>query len=126
MVERHRILVLYSQSLFAQGLQRLLEKSGDFEVIGVDLDLQDAVTSLRANHPDAVLVDADDLNVGGKNLLVQVLSETPSVQLVCLTAVDGKVCLYRRELVPVTRSEDLLRALRAPGASTEPHPGTPA
>jgi len=125
-MEKHRVLVFYSQSLFAQGLQRLIEKAGDFEVIGVDLDLQDAVSSLRAHDPDAVLIDADDLGSGGRELLVQLLRETPSIQLVCLTAVDGKVSVYRRELAPVTRSEELLRALRSPWtAAGEERPAAP-
>lgn len=111
-MQRQRVLVLYSQSLFAQGLQRLLEKSSDFEVIGVDLDLEDAVKSIRALHPDAIVVDVDELSGGGRDLIVQVLRETPSLQLVCLTAMDGKVNVFRREQAPVLRAEDLLEALR--------------
>ncbi len=120
---KHRVLVLYSQSLFAQGLQRLLERSGDFEVVGVDLDLNDAVDSLRVIHPDAVVIDADDLSSGGRELLLQLLRETPSIQVVCLTAVDGKVSVYRREQRPVLRSEDLLDALREPGDALEGRDG---
>lgn len=112
MTQRTRVLVLYSQSLFAQCLQRLLENAGDFEVTGVDFELQDAVAALRAGHPDAVVIDADDLNTAGRDLLVQLLRETASVHLVCLTAVEGKVTLYRRDQLPVTRSAELLDALR--------------
>lgn len=107
-----RVLVLYSQSLFAQGLQRLLENAGDFEVVGVDVDIEDAVAALKSHHPEAVVVDADDMSSGGRDLILELLREAASLQVVCLVALDGKVSLYRRELAPVTRSEELLAHLR--------------
>ncbi len=113
MTQKHRVLVLYRQSLFTQGLQRLLETAGDFEVSGVDLDLEDPVASLREINPNAVIVDADDLCTASKELLLLLLRESPSVRIVCLTALDGRVNLYRHEQTPLTRGDEFLNALRS-------------
>jgi chemotaxis response regulator CheB len=110
--QKHRVLVLYRQSLFTQCIQNLLETAGDFEVSGVDLDLEDPVVSLRAFNPDTVVVGANDLCTASKDLLMHLLRESPSVQIVCLTTLDGGVDLYRHEQMPLTRGADLLKALR--------------
>ncbi|MDA8189702.1 MAG: hypothetical protein M0T85_16300 [Dehalococcoidales bacterium] len=106
-----RILVLYSKSLLAQGVENLLRKSEGLEVIGVDLEQRDAVRRIGTLQPEVVIVDGDDLPVYGGSLILQLLREHPSVKVLCISVNGNTVDIYRKSQMAVTRADELVAAI---------------
>jgi len=107
-----RILVLYSKSLFAQGIEKVLKKLEGLEVIGIDLDKPAAIEQIAGLEPDAVIVDSADLPAHNSALILQLLRETPSVKVLCLSITDGSVDIYRKQRFVASKAEELVDALQ--------------
>lgn len=106
-----RILVLYGKSLFAQAIQNLLKKREELEVIGLDLDQSGVVHQVASLHPEAVIVDCDDLNVYGRSLILQVLNESPDAKILCITVNGNSIDIYRKRQVEVTKTDELVEVI---------------
>lgn len=110
-MDKRRILVLYSKSLLAQGVENLLKKTDGLEVIGIDLEKKEAVNEINQLNPEAVIIDGDDIPAGGGALILQVLRENPSVKVFCISTNGSNVDVYRRSQVSVTRADELVAAI---------------
>ena len=107
-----RVLVLYSRSLFAQGIEKLLRKVEGLETIGIDLDRPEAIEQICDLRPDAVIVDTADLPARGSALILQLLRDNSSVEVLCLSVLDGSMDIYRKQHFVVNRAEELVEALQ--------------
>ena len=107
-----RVLVLYSKSLFAQGIEKLLRKVEGLEIIGIDLDKPAAIEEISALTPDAVIVDTADLPARGSALILQLLRDNSSVKVLCVSVVDGSMDIYRKQHFVVSKAEELVEALQ--------------
>ncbi|TAK33695.1 MAG: response regulator transcription factor [Chloroflexota bacterium] len=107
-----RVLVLYSKSLFAQGIEKVLKKLEGLDVIGIDLDQPAAMEHISDLEPDAVIVDSADLPAHNSALILRLLRETPSVKVLCLSINDGTVDIYRKQRFVASKAEELVEALQ--------------
>ncbi len=107
-----RIVVIYRKSLLAQGLEALLKRTAGLEVVGMDFEREDAAQHIAVFHPEAVIVDVDELGIVGKTLIMQVLQENPSVKVFCLSINGNNVDVYQRRQMAVTKADELVEAIR--------------
>ncbi len=113
-MSNRRIMVLYGKSLFAQALQNLLKKREGLEVIGLDLDKTEVSMQVASLHPEAVIIDCDDLNVYGRSLILQVLNESPDAKILCVTVNGNNVDIYRKKQVEITKTDELVEVIIGP------------
>lgn len=80
-----RILLVDDHTLFRSGLKALLQRQGDFEVVGEAADGLEGVKQAEQLAPDVVLLDLDMPVMNGREALVQLLDGHPQLAVLMLT-----------------------------------------
>lgn len=112
-MEKRRVLLLGAQRLLVEGLQTILSKLDDVELIGPwDLD-SSVLFRLPEEAPDLVLV-ADD---GGQHesvafLTSQIMEQHPELPIVWVGLKEKAMRLYSSHTLPA-RTADLVEAIRS-------------
>ena len=97
-----RVLLVDDHTLFRSGVRALLQRHGDFEVVGEAQDSLEGVERAAALKPDVILLDLHMPGIAGKDSVKLFLEAAPQTHIVMLTVSES--------------AEDLLDSLRA-GAS---------
>jgi len=108
---KRRVLVLYSRSLLAQAVARLLERGQGLEVMGLDLDQPRVADQAQAYHPEWVLVDSAELPQGWSLLAFELWRQNPRVKIGYLDMGHSWVEVVSGRQVAVNSCRDLVRAL---------------
>ena len=106
-----RILVLYSKSLFSQGVEKLLEGIDGAMVSALDLDQKDIDKQIRAYDPEVVIVDSFDLNTYGKDLIMKIFAKGISAKIICLNMSNDMIEVYDKHLVSVKGANELVEVI---------------
>jgi len=85
-----RILIADDHPIFRDGLKRLLESEGEFNVIGEACDGVEAVTMARQLIPEVMLLDLTMPRRQGLDTLRELSSDARSVRVILLTAAAEK------------------------------------
>jgi DNA-binding NarL/FixJ family response regulator len=85
-----RIVICDDHPIFRDGLRRLLESEGGFQVVGEGQDGNDAVKLLRELSPDVLLLDVAMPRLTGLAALEQLDEAASSVRTILLTASISK------------------------------------
>lgn len=80
-----KILVVDDHALIRKGLKQLLEDSPDLKIVGETASGTEAVTLLRAQHYDLMLLDINLPDKHGIELLKQFKSEQPALKVIVLS-----------------------------------------
>ena len=80
------ILVVDDHALIRKGLRQLLEDQPDFEVSGEAANGLQAISILRAQHYDLVLLDIALPDKHGIDVLKQIRAEHPDIKVIVLSA----------------------------------------
>jgi DNA-binding NarL/FixJ family response regulator len=83
-----RVLIADDQTLFRNGLARLLDEDPRVEVIGQAVDGRDAVKLAAKFKPDVILMDLKMPNVDGIEATRQIIEADPAVKVVMLTTFE--------------------------------------
>ena len=83
-----RVLIVDDQTLFRNGLARLLDEDERIEVIGQAIDGADAVKQVARLKPDVVLMDVKMPNVDGIEATRQVIEADPTAKVLVLTTFE--------------------------------------
>jgi DNA-binding NarL/FixJ family response regulator len=83
-----RVLIADDQTLFRNGLARLLDEDPRIEVIGQAVDGRDAVKLAAKFKPDVILMDLKMPNVDGVEATRQIIEADPAVKVVMLTTFE--------------------------------------
>jgi len=87
-----RILLVDDHEVMCEGLEALLKKEPDMEVIGRAADGRSAVRMARELSPDVVIMDIGMPNLNGIDATRQLTSECPNVKVLVLsTHSDGSL-----------------------------------
>lgn len=85
-----RILIADDHPIFRDGLKRLLESEGGFQVVGEACDGVEAVKMVRQLKPDIMLLDLAMPGRSGLEALRDMIADTTSVRVILLTAAAEK------------------------------------
>jgi DNA-binding NarL/FixJ family response regulator len=80
------LVICDDHPIFRDGLRRLLESEPGFSVIGEAANPRDAVTAVRVQQPDVLLLDLMMPGGGGLAALRQLFAEPTQTRIVLLTA----------------------------------------
>jgi two-component system nitrate/nitrite response regulator NarL len=97
-----RVLLVDDHTLFRSGVNALLQKHADFEVVGEAADSLQGVKRAAELQPDVILLDLHMPGISGKDAVKQFLEAAPQTNIVMLTVSEN--------------ADDLIDSLRA-GAS---------
>lgn len=81
-----RILIADDHPLLLQGLSDLVKSSDSFDVIGAYADGHQALTKIRLDQPDVVVLDLDMPVIGGMDILRTIHDHNWSVRSIFLSA----------------------------------------
>lgn len=97
-----RVLLVDDHTLFRSGVNALLQKHSEFEVVGEAADSLQGVKRASELQPDVILLDLHMPGISGKDAVNQFLEAAPKANIVMLTVSEN--------------ADDLIDSLRA-GAS---------
>ncbi len=90
-----KILIADDHTIVREGIRELLQKRGDFEVVG---EAEDGVQALKLAvdlHPDVVLLDISMPNIDGLATTRQLKKRFPEMKVLILTIHDTEEYIYR-------------------------------
>jgi len=84
-----RVLLVDDHTLFRSGVNALLQKHADFEVVGEAADSLQGVKRAADLQPDVVLLDLHMPGISGKDAVKQFLEAAPQTHIVMLTVSEN-------------------------------------
>ena len=115
-----RILIVDDHSVVRDGLAAMLEREGDFEVVGRASNGQEAVDRAPALRPAVVLMDLRMPEMDGVEAMRQLGEADPDVKFIVLTTYDTDEYIFdaieagaKGFLLKDASREELFRAIRA-------------
>jgi len=85
-----RVLLVEDHGLVRAGLERLLSRVEDVEVVGGAADGAEAIRLVADTNPDVVLMDLSMPNVDGIEATREIVAARPQAQVVVLTSVTDR------------------------------------
>ncbi len=110
-----RILLLYQDSLLAQGLSSLLRQESGLEVSARRLQDGHLDEFVRQFAPDVVIIDREDSKRHAEITIEELLSGRPGVKVVDVSSRDEFARVYEGRQVRLTTFDDLLATFRNEG-----------
>ncbi len=119
-MKKIRVLVADDHTIVREGVRILLEAQPDIEVVAEAADGQEAVTKVRALHPDIVLIDIAMPNLNGLEATRSIKREFPEIHVIGLTMYESDDYFFQLlsagasgYVLKKAASGDLLAAVRA-------------
>lgn len=81
-----RIVIADDHRIILEGLEQLLRRERDFEVVATATTGQQALDAVRTNEPDVAVLDVNMPDGDGLSVLRRVRAELPRIRVVLLTA----------------------------------------
>ncbi len=107
-----RVVVIYRRSLLAQGVEKLLSRVKDLEVIGLDLDDKEVMKRLTSFHPETVVMDNSEFHKSVRNLILNLWQENPAARFICLNMKKNEAEVLKHNQVGINTVDDLVQVLR--------------
>ena len=92
-MKKEQVLVLYRNSLFAEGLAGLLKRERAFEVVGVVERKEIPWKKAGSVCPDVVIIEGKDLVREAGNALVELLKCCAKARVISVNAEDNEAIL---------------------------------
>ncbi len=90
-----RVSLADDHSIVRAGLRRIVEESGDMEVISEASDGREAISKIRKELPDVAVIDISMPVLDGLEVIVLLLSEFPKLPILVLTMHDEHQYIIR-------------------------------
>ena len=84
--KRIRVLIADDHSVLRVGLKQVLEQTGEFEVVGLAADGEEAVSLAAEVSPEVVVMDVMMPKKGGVEACREIMESAPDTRVVMLTA----------------------------------------
>lgn len=107
-----RVFILCRYTLFARGIQSLLNQAPDLEIVGVEYDPDKALEQLRALRPDVLLVEVPDDPAHRVGEVVSTYLDSLGGRIVRFSLRDNTIEVLRRRKFLISGPDDLLEAIR--------------
>jgi DNA-binding NarL/FixJ family response regulator len=110
--EKRRVMLVSSKHLFGEGLEEILRKVGDVELIGPTELSQDSLSAcLQRLRPDAVIVvESGDSRIQAASLAAAILQQFPNLPVISAGLEQNTFRVYSTHTLPA-RSSDLVEAI---------------
>jgi DNA-binding NarL/FixJ family response regulator len=110
-----RVFILYSHGLFARGVQSLLGKEGEVEVVGTERDDDRlALEKIKALRPDVILVDSRATQGDPCLTISEIFQGVPGARVISLSLQESGIDIYDKHRIVACGPDDLVRAIRRP------------
>ncbi len=113
--ETVRVLLANRPRMLRELLRKLIDRQGDMQVVGEELDPLALLLAVGERHADVVVLSLSE-SEEDPGLLSHLLSEYPKLVVLALSPVRERACLYwlvvARRTLDSTGDEPLLAALR--------------
>ena len=80
-----KVLLADDHSIVREGLRRIVEESGDIEVVAEAADGREAVLAVRREQPDVAVIDISMPVLDGLEVITQLQAEFPNIPILVLT-----------------------------------------
>lgn len=80
-----RVLLADDHAIVRAGLRRLVEESGDMEVVGEAADGNEAIRRIRDRRPDVAVIDLSMPRIDGLEVINRIRPEFPELPILVLT-----------------------------------------
>jgi two-component system, NarL family, invasion response regulator UvrY len=80
-----KVLLADDHSIVRAGLRRLVEESGDMEVVAEAADGDEAIRKIRADRPDVAVIDLSMPRIDGLEVIRRIHPEFPHLPILVLT-----------------------------------------
>ncbi|MDP2935219.1 MAG: hypothetical protein Q8O86_01875 [Dehalococcoidia bacterium] len=110
---RRQVLILYRGSLLAQGIASLLRQEEGLEVVSLQVGKEGPAPCGAGLDPYAIILDSNDLGGQAGLSVLGLLQEHPRAKVICLSAVDDGLEIYRKYQRTATRREELVEVIRS-------------
>jgi hypothetical protein len=117
-IRRQQVLVIYRNSLLAQGIASLLQREKGLEVMVLNL-AETGDTPPAPLTPEVIIVDANDPGAQQELSVLRLLRDNPTARVICLHPGDQVLEIYQRIQKMAAKREELIEAIQSP----HPRPG---
>jgi NarL family two-component system response regulator LiaR len=114
-----RVFIADDYTVVREGLRALLGTEPEIEIVGEATNGMDAITGIRALHPDVILLDLVMPHKSGLDVIVEISQDNPQARILVLTSFsdDDKVFPAIKAgalgyLLKDSSPEELLQAIR--------------
>lgn len=107
-----RVVVLYSRSLFAAGIQIHLQSLDCLEVISVDAADLGALEQIQEVAPDVIIIDALDGGFVSGIAISELLSLKITAKIISLDLENPEISIFHHEIQQVMSKDELIDAIR--------------
>ncbi|KYD25361.1 response regulator transcription factor [Geobacillus sp. FSL W8-0032] len=90
-----RIAIIDDHQLFREGIKRILEFEGDFEVVAEGSGGSEALSIVETHRPDLVLMDINMPDINGVEATKQLIEAYPDTKVVVLSIHDDENYVMR-------------------------------
>ncbi|MFZ1986067.1 MAG: response regulator transcription factor [Desulfatitalea sp.] len=80
-----RVLLADDHAIVRAGLRRLVEESGDMQVVAEAADGREAIHLIREQRPDVAIIDLSMPHIDGLEVIQRILPEFPQLPIIVLT-----------------------------------------
>jgi DNA-binding NarL/FixJ family response regulator len=104
------VFILYENTLFARGLERLLRLEG-IKVVGIAMREKQALDRIRKLEPDVVIAEVASKKPESGFLLDRLSRELPRVAVVRVSLDDNRATLYTGHRWTANTADDLVKGI---------------
>src|SRR5262245_26925364 len=113
------VLIIDDHPIVHDGVTAILRPEADIRIAGSASTVEDAMTRIRANPPDVVLLDLRLRDEDGLEGIAKILASHPNVRVIMFTAYDAEEYVFaaikagaKGYVVKGSPAQELVRAIR--------------
>lgn len=108
----NRIYIISDHLMFGYGLECLLLKEKEVEVVGRETTLKGAASAIQSLQPNVIIVDNDEVSLDTIVELLRLVHANPEVKIIHLSLQSNNLYVYQAVHTQVQSVEDLVEAIK--------------
>lgn len=108
----NRIFIISDHLMFGYGLECLLLKEKEVEVIGRETSIKEAASAIELLQPDVIIIDNDEMPLNATDELLRLVHTNPEVKIIHVSLQSNNLYVYQTAHTQVRSVEDLVEAIK--------------